>query len=125
MIDKMKGAKWGYINENQEPEPIPEKYQELIEIREKAVAESFLKIIAKYQETQEYQVQQTLKLQRAYNCLVDNVSKFTAWVEAEISELEKGYEDNKEIISDRLSVYQKVADKINEVIDDFNQLIEE
>lgn len=39
MIDKMQGAKWGYINEKQEPEPIPEKYQELIEIREKAVAD--------------------------------------------------------------------------------------
>ena len=80
MIDKMKGAKWGYINENQEPEPIPEKYQELIEIREKAVTEHFLKIIAKFQETQKYQVQQTLKLQRAYNCLLGNVNKFTAWV---------------------------------------------
>lgn len=49
MIDKIKGAKWGYINEKQEPEPIPQKYQELIEIREKAVAESMLKIIDAYQ----------------------------------------------------------------------------
>lgn len=49
MIDKIKGAKWGYINEKQEPEPIPQKYQELIEIRENAVAESMLKIIDTYQ----------------------------------------------------------------------------
>lgn len=122
MIDKMQGAKWEYINENQEPEPMPEKYQELIDAREKAVSESMLKIIAKYQEAQKYQVQQTLKLQRAYNCLLGNVNKFTERVEAEISEL---MNCAREVIANQVAIYQKVADKINALIDEFNQLIEE
>lgn len=110
MIDEIKGAKWGYINEKKEPEPIPEKYQELIEIREKAVAESMLKIIDTYQKELDYITSE----RNMYASILANLQE---WVEAEISELMDciySSADTREAIGNQLAIYQKVLDKLKE-----------
>lgn len=110
MIDKIKGAKWGYINEKQEPEPIPQKYQELIEIREKAVAESMQKIIDTYQKELEYMTTER-------NMYASKLAELQEWVNDEISELMDciySSDDTREAIGNQLAVYQKVLDKLKE-----------
>ena len=111
MIDKMPGAKWGYINEKQEPEPIPQKYQELIEIREKAVAESMLKIIDTYQKELGYMTSE----RNMYASILANLQE---WVEAEIEEVEVLIDpcaEEYERLCGVLDTFQKVLDKIKEL----------